>query len=60
MYCSNQDYLSDISFVNFEKEGKMIISKQFPAFNIEDDINIALTQKTKVYIEYHNKNIFKI
>lgn len=63
LLCPNHDKLFDNGYITFDDNGKIIISEKLQNndklyMNVEDNMKIDINDETKVYMEYHRKNIF--
>ena len=64
LLCPNHDALFDKGFISFTDDGKIIISDLLKSvdriyMNVNPNMQIQLTKKNKVYMNFHRKYIFK-
>lgn len=65
LLCSNHDKLFDKGLITIENDGKICVSNllsqsDLNKLNLNDKLNISLTEQNKKYLEYHRNNIFNI
>lgn len=64
LMCPNHDLLFDEGWITFSDEGKIIIADRLLkndriALNVNDNMNILLTDKNKKYLKYHRNVVFQ-
>ena len=61
--CPNHDRLFDQGRISFDDNGKNIIADEMSQedrifMNVNKDMKITLSEKNKIYLQYHRSNIF--
>lgn len=61
--CPNHDRLFDQGWISFDDNGKIIIADEMSQedrifMNVNKDMKITLSEKNKIYLQYHRSNIF--
>ena len=61
--CPNHDRLFDQGWITFDNNGKIIIADEMSQedrifMNVNKDMKITLSEKNKIYLQYHRSNIF--
>ena len=64
LLCPNHDALFDGGFITFDETGHIVISdklslKDCMFTNVTQEMTLELTDRNKLYLEYHRKNVFK-
>lgn len=66
LLCPNHDKLFDGGWITFDKDGKIIISKEISNYrydkillNIDENKKIDVYDENRNYIKYHRENIFR-
>lgn len=64
LLCPNHDRLFDGGFISFDDDGSIIISDRLSELdclftNVNKSMKILLSDKSRKYMEYHRKEIFK-
>ena len=64
LMCPNHDALFDSGYISFDDTGKIMISDHLDQIdathmNVNRNTKIELSDKSKIYLKYHNNNIFK-
>lgn len=64
LMCPSHDRLFDRGFISFDDDGKILISSSLTdesraALGITKDMKINLSEKNKVYLQYHRNEIFR-
>lgn len=63
LMCPNHDRLFDQGWISFDDNGKIIIADEMSQedrifMNVNKDMKITLSEKNKIYLQYHRSNIF--
>ena len=63
LMCPNHDRLFDQGWITFDNNGKIIIADEMSQedrifMNVNKDMKITLSEKNKIYLQYHRSNIF--
>lgn len=63
LMCPNHDRLFDQGWISFDDNGRIIISDEMSQvdrifMNVNEDMKISLSEKNKIYLQYHRSNIF--
>lgn len=61
--CPNHDRLFNQGWISFDDNGKIIIADEMSQedrifMNVNKDMKITLSEKNKIYLQYHRSNIF--
>ena len=64
LLCPNHDSLFDQGFISFDDKGHIIISEEMDDLNrmfmnVQDNMQIEITDGNREYLKYHRANIFK-
>lgn len=64
LLCPNHDKLFDSGFISFDHRGKILISKSLSVknqrlMNIQNDMQIELSDEMQGFMTYHRKHIYK-
>jgi predicted restriction endonuclease len=58
----NLDKVFDLGLISFDNNGKILISDfldDYESFGVYENMKIEISEKHKVYLEYHKENVFK-
>lgn len=64
LMCPNHDKLFDKGLISFDDNGNILISETLASpdrifMNVNDKMHISLTEKNKVFLEYHRSHVFQ-
>ena len=64
LLCPNHDALFDSGYISFDENGVIMISEQLGQIdaifmNVDKSMKISVSNKNKIYLEYHRNNILK-
>ena len=64
LFCPNHDKLFDRGFISFGEDGRIMISEEMTQINclfmnVSADMKVELTDRQKMFLEYHRDNIFR-
>ena len=64
LLCPNHDKLFDKGYITFDGDGKIVVSPKLSKanrvfFNVNSDMSLNMSPKTKEYMKYHNNHIYR-